>query len=319
MSDTLVWFRAFKVDICAVETMPVKKQQFQIKSNESKRKKWQRLSCDEKTWILLLKSDGANISQISRFIQCSRPCVTKIIEKFSKHQTIKNFIRHNYPSVLSPVRVKNLIDFAKRRENRHKSITEIQSELQLPCSKATICRLLRAYRLKSRTARKVFILSPNHKEKRLQFASEYLEVDNNFWDSVVFTDEKSVQNYCNGQMKIRCVSKEDATVYQDKSRRLRVNLWAFISMRGIAIFKVDSKFNSKKYLQMLLSSGLPEIERLYGKDYHFLQDNAPLHKSKKSMRFFRRQNIKLVPFPARSPDLNCIENFWGLLQKNVNR
>lgn len=67
---------------------------------------------------------------------------------------------------------------------------------------------------------------------------------------------------------------------------------------------------------MLKSSGFPEIERLYGEDFFYLQDNASFHKSGKTKKYLSDPN--LIPFPARLPDLNCIENFWGLLQKNVN-
>lgn len=35
------------------------------------------------------------------------------------------------------------------------------------------------------------------------------------------------------------------------------------------------------------------------------------------MEFFEEQDVKLFSWPARSPDLNPIENVWALLARKV--
>jgi hypothetical protein len=43
----------------------------------------------------------------------------------------------------------------------------------------------------------------------------------------------------------------------------------------------------------------------------FQQDNASIHMSGHSLVWFAEKNIPLLDWPARSPDLNPIENLWA--------
>jgi transposase len=51
----------------------------------------------------------------------------------------------------------------------------------------------------------------------------------------------------------------------------------------------------------------------------FQQDNASCHVSKRSKAFFEAQEVQLLDWPANSPDLNPIENVWGILKESVRK
>ena len=49
----------------------------------------------------------------------------------------------------------------------------------------------------------------------------------------------------------------------------------------------------------------------------FQQDGAPCHKSKLVMRYFEENQIDLLPWCARSPDLNPLEHVWSIIDRKL--
>jgi hypothetical protein len=64
----------------------------------------------------------------------------------------------------------------------------------------------------------------------------------------------------------------------------------------------------------------PSIELLYDENSSVIyqQDNAPSHKSRTSMAWFAENQVEVMYWPARSPDLNPFEHIWVLIDQRIS-
>ncbi len=52
-------------------------------------------------------------------------------------------------------------------------------------------------------------------------------------------------------------------------------------------------------------------------DFIFQQDLAPAHSAKATSTWFKDHGIPVLNWPANSPDLNPIENLWGIVKRKM--
>ncbi len=150
------------------------------------------MSQDLRKKIISLHKKGEGYKKISKALLISQNTVAKVVQTFKKDGTATiSQRRPSRPRKLTP-RQEDLL-MRRVEVNRHASSLqlskEVESQTGVTISRDTIRRTLQRNGMHGCCPRKKPLLKPRHKKARLEFARAHADKDEDYWDSILWSDE----------------------------------------------------------------------------------------------------------------------------------
>lgn len=280
------------------------------------------LSEVEKAQIVSRIEEGWSIRAVAQLYNRNKKTILKIKQRWEQEESLKRKIGSGRPKVSNPEQ--DAAFLGHLRNNPFATARDAVIDTAFPGSQPTASRRVKESELKNRTAAKKTFLTEERRQSRVIFALNYIYRNPQFWNRVIFTDEKTFQSTYNGQIR---VYRPDNTRFEERytnplaSRhgRFSVNVWGWISVHGPGVcWRIEGRFNAGNYINILENILLPSAEQIYPNNtFIFQQDNCPVHTANDVTHWFQTHNVEVLPWAAFSPDINPIENIWGIIVKKI--
>ncbi len=159
------------------------------------------------------------------------------------------------------------------------------------------------------------LLNNRQRQKRLAWAKDKKDWTAAEWSKVMFSDESNFAF----PLKIR-VPESGGRERGTESTLLEVQCKVSTVSDGLGCHVICWCWATvfSEVQEVLEHFMLPAADQLYGDaDFIFQQDLAPAHSAKATSTWFKDHGIPVLNWPANSPDLNPIENLWGIVKRKM--
>lgn len=280
----------------------------------------------KRAWICYMKTNGTPVDKITVLFGATPSTAYKVVSDYKK--TGSFYPRKSKAGAPRKMTLReDWIAAWAITSGRCKTAVVVKQQIFLHLEEQTICHSLKRQGLNAHKHWKVPFLKKCHIQRRFAWAKSHQLWKAQQWRHVIFSDESKFNifgsdgvQYCWGRTGEALDLRN--TIKSVKHGRGSVMLWGCITWHGFGrLHRVHGQMNAIQYTEILSESLLGTLtdHRLNRRNviFAFAQDNDPKHTSKLAQKWFADKHIKLLPWPAQSPDMNIIEHVWDALDRLI--